>query len=76
MINLSIITAAEATERLRSMGMRISPEILRDGIEQGQFPFGAVIRSINDTPRCYVYEKKFNEWARDVGYEGEEKHEL
>lgn len=60
MVNLAILTAAEATERLRGMGMKISPEILRDGIEQGVFPFGSVVRSKNDTPRCYVYEKKLN----------------
>lgn len=68
MIDLKIITAAEATERLRSMGMRISPEILRDGIEQGVFPFGSVVRSKNDNPRCYVYERKLTEWANNIGY--------
>ena len=69
MINLSILTAAEATERLRGMGMRISPEILRDGIEQGRFSFGDVIRSKNDSPRCYVYERKLMEWAEERGYQ-------
>ena len=69
MINLSILTAAEATERLRAMGMRITPETLRDGIEQKQFPFGNVVRgSKSDSPRCYVYEKKLMEWAQEVGY--------
>ena len=66
--SLSILTAAEATERLRAMGMRISPEILREGIEQGRFAFGDVIRSKNDSPRCFVYEKKLLEWAADKGY--------
>ena len=71
MVNLAILTAAEATERLRTMGMKISPEILRDGIEQGRFPFGDLIRTKNDNPRCYVYEKKLVEWAQDHGYEEE-----
>lgn len=69
MINLRILNAAEATERLRAMGMRISPEILRDGIEQGRFGFGDVVRSKNDSPRCYIYEKKLMEWAEDRGYQ-------
>jgi hypothetical protein len=69
MINLNIITAEEATERLRAMGMRISPETLRNGIEQGRFTFGDVVRSNRDNIRCYVYEKKMMEWARDIGEE-------
>ena len=69
MVNLKILTAAEATEILRGMGMRISPEILREGIEQNRFDFGDVVRSKNDSPRCYVYEKKLMQWAKDKGYE-------
>lgn len=69
MIELSILTAAEATERLRSMGMKISPEILREGIEQGAFPFGTVVRTKNDTPRCYIYEKRLMSWAEENGRE-------
>ena len=69
MINLSILPAAEATERLRGMGMRISPEILRDGIEQGRFSFVDLISSKNDNPRCYVYERKLMEWAEERGYQ-------
>ena len=69
MINLNIITAEEATECLRAMGMRISPEILRSGIEQGRFEFGDVVRSKNDNIRCYIYKKKMLEWAKDKGIE-------
>lgn len=69
MIDLAILTAAEAADRLRSMGMRISPEILREGIEQGVFPFGSVIRSKKDTPRCFIYKKKLDQWAREAGYD-------
>ena len=69
MINIKILTAAEATEKLRAMGMKISASLVRDGIEQNRFDFGDVVRSKNDSPRCYVYEKKLIQWAKDKGYE-------
>lgn len=72
MIDLAIMTAAEATEQLRRMGMRISPEALRDGIDQGQFPFGNLIRKKGVNPVCFVYRKKLMEWAEECGYEVEE----
>ena len=34
------LTAAEATERLRAEGIRISPETIRAGLQQKVFPFG------------------------------------
>ena len=69
MIDLRIITAAEAAERLRTMGMKVSPDTIREGIEQNRFSFGDVIRSKNGNPICFVYEKKLMEWASDKGFE-------
>lgn len=63
----TVINAAEATERLRAMGLKISPETVRDGIEQGQFPFGVLIRKKSGTPVCYVFPKKLQEWAQEMG---------
>lgn len=34
---IEALTAAEATERLRAEGLRISPDTIRDGIQQGYF---------------------------------------
>lgn len=68
MIDLAILTAESATERLRAMGMKISPEMLRLGIEQNAFPFGVVIRSKSDSPRCWVFEKRLLDWATEMGY--------
>lgn len=68
MVNLAILTAQEATERLRAMGMKISADTLRLGIEQGQFPFGSLIRSKDANPRCYIYEKMLMKWAEEKGY--------
>lgn len=64
-IQLDIMNAAEAASLLRQMGMKISPEMLRAGIEQGCFPFGDVIRSKQDSPRCYVYRRLLDEWAAE-----------
>ena len=69
MINLAILTAQEATERLRDMGMKISADMLRCGIAQKQFPFGVLIRTEDDNPRCYIYEKKLIQWAKENGYQ-------
>lgn len=67
MIDLCVISAATATELLRDMGLKITPTMLRNGIEQGAFPFGVVIRSNGGFPRCYVFEKRLKEWAEENG---------
>ena len=41
MEQIETMTVEEATEKLRSLGMKISPTTLRDGMAQGQFPFGS-----------------------------------
>ena len=69
MIDLAIMNVKDTTEELRAMGMKISPDTLRDGIEQGQFPFGNLIRKPSGSPVCYIYKKKFLEWAGQCGYE-------
>lgn len=60
---ISILTAAEAAERLRAEGMSITPETIRDGILQNQFPWGSVI--VNEDGRvkkCYVYGTELEAW--------------
>lgn len=68
MINLEMMSAAEAAEELRAMGMRTSADTVRIGIEQGCFPFGDLIRTKDGNPICYIYRKKLMEWAEDKGY--------
>lgn len=74
MADLAIMNVVEATEQLRSMGMRISPETLRDGIEQNQFPFGNLIRRKSGSPVCFIYRKKFEEWVQSHAYTEEVAH--
>lgn len=62
---IEVLTAAEATEWLRDEGLRISPDTIRDGIQQGVFPFGDCVMS-GDKPRwCYIYVNKLEEWIQD-----------
>lgn len=42
---IETLNAVEATEILRNVGLRISPETVRDGIQQGVFPFGDCVMS-------------------------------
>lgn len=69
MINLAVLNAAQASEALRHMGMKITPEVLRAGIEQGVFPFGIVIETGATTRKTIVFEKKLCEWAKEMGRE-------
>jgi len=55
------LTPEEATERLRKMGMCISPEIVRGGIQQGVFPFGDCIKT-EKSRRFFVYTAMLDRW--------------
>lgn len=60
---IETLTPEETTERLRALGMRISPTIVRKGIEQGSFPFGTYIDS--DKPRYFIYQKLLDQWIAE-----------
>lgn len=62
---IEALTAAEATERLRAAGLRMSPETLRDGIQQGVFPFGDCVTNGDKPKWCYIYANKLEEWIKD-----------
>lgn len=60
---MDILTAAEAAEILRAEGMSISPETVREGILQKQFPWGSVILNDNgNIKRCYIYGTELDAW--------------
>lgn len=61
---ISVLTPAEATEILRRCGLRISPEVLRAGIQQKAFPFGTFVQG-EKHPRIYIYERQLEEWIRE-----------
>jgi hypothetical protein len=62
---IEALTAAEATERLRAEGLRISPDTIRDGIQQGVFPFGDCVMSGDKPKWCYIYGPKLEAWIAD-----------
>lgn len=59
---IETLTVAEATEWMRAEGIKISPELLRDGIEQGAYPFGTYIKSRHGGKVYQIYKKQFDEW--------------
>lgn len=71
---IETITAVQATERLRALGMKISPDMVRRGIQQKIFPFGDCIMH-DDSPRCFIYTKLFEKWiaerAETISQKGE-----
>lgn len=56
------ITPQEAVEKLRSMGMKISPDVIRSGLEQKVFPFGDAVENGNGGYRYFVYSRLLDEW--------------
>lgn len=62
---IEVLTATEATERLRAVGLKISPETLRDGIQQGVFTFGSCIMNGDKVKWCYVYSNLMDNWIKE-----------
>lgn len=62
---ISTLTVEETVEILRSAGMRIATESLRDGIEQKQFPFAICIKRGRGHNRMFeVFPAPLDEWLR------------
>ena len=64
-MTIETITPAEATERLRALGMKISTTTLRDGIEQGKYPFGIYIKSKSGGNVYQIYKRLFDSWIAE-----------
>ena len=63
---IETLTAAEATERLRAEGMRMSRDTLMDGIRQGRFQFGDYVeRSGDKAPWFYIYKAMLDRWIAE-----------
>ena len=63
MLDRATLTPAEATTHLMAAGMSISVKTLRDGIEQGVFPFGICVMS--DSRIFYISKKKLAEFIKE-----------
>lgn len=62
METIQTINTQQATEHLREMGMKISPDTIRRGIQQGVFPFGDCIVTDRGA-HCYIYVRLLDEWV-------------
>lgn len=62
---IKTLTPEEAVERLRERGMKISPETIRRGLEQGVFSFGDAIQTSDRSCRYLIYERLFTEWMAE-----------
>lgn len=64
METIQTINTQQATERLRGMGMKISPDTIRRGIQQGVFPFGDCVVTDRGA-HCYIYVRLLDEWVKE-----------
>jgi hypothetical protein len=62
---IEVLTAQEATEILRSEGLKISADTIRNGIQQGVFPFGDCVTEDGKVRWCYIYRPKLEAWIAD-----------
>lgn len=58
------ITPEQASERLRAIGMKITPTTVREGMAQGRFPFGDYIKTEKSCV-CYVYPRLLERWIEE-----------
>ena len=58
---IEMMTVQEACEELRALGMSISLDKLRDGIEQGVYPFGTCIHM--KERKFDIFRVLFNKWV-------------
>lgn len=58
------MTPQEAAEVLRQHGMRISPDTLRYGLEQGVYPFGLCIQC-DKQPVYQIFAKLLYQWIAE-----------
>jgi hypothetical protein len=60
---IEMYTVLEAVDRLRSVGVSIGQNTLRDGIGQGAFPFGIFIRQKH--PVYKIFKRQRDEWIAE-----------
>lgn len=60
---IETLTVKEAVDELRMLGMSITPERLRAGINQGVFPFGICIK-MKDY-EFEIYRVPFEKWKSE-----------
>lgn len=65
-MNIKNLTLRETAERMREYGFHTSAELIADGIEQGAFPLGHLIKREGKKARKFVIlESDFENWAAE-----------
>ena len=62
-MGLGTLTLAAVTKRMQAKGMHVSPSTVADGIEQGVYPFGSVIKREGKHRKFIIYEADFEKWS-------------
>ena len=71
---IGTMTAAQAAQVMREMGIRVSPQTIREGLEQGKYPFGECIEKKSGRNVYHIYTRLFEEWLEGrIDQEGEEE---
>ncbi len=61
---IETLTPQEATDVLRQHGMKLSPDTLRCGLEQGVYPFGICIQC-DRQPVYQIFSRLFYDWIAE-----------
>lgn len=61
---IETLTPEKAAEELRSLGVKISPETIRKGLQQKTYPFGDYVDR-GTSPVYFIYRKLFDEWVKE-----------
>lgn len=61
---IEVLTPEKTSDYLRSLGMHISAETVRLGLQQKAFPFGDAVEG-GKTPRFFVYKKLLDQWVAE-----------
>lgn len=64
-MTIETMTVQEAAEQMRLAGIKISPELLRDGLEQRVYPFGVYIKSRHGGNVYQIYRRLFDQWMEE-----------
>ena len=64
---MEIINASEAAQLLRAHGMSISPEAVRMGLAQRQFPWGYCVMDGQRIKSCGVFAGQLRHWIEEKG---------
>ena len=70
-MQIETMTVAEAVEPLRAAWMKISPQTMQAGLQQGVYPFGVYIdrKIYNGGGVYYIFRRLREEWIAERGVE-------